>query len=264
MTKPFEGRVAVVTGGASGIGEACCRMLSERGARVVVTDRDVSRAEAVAKSIGATALALDIATLAANEACAATIEAELGPVDILVTCAGVLQRPLRAEELPEEDVHDVVRIDQIGTWNSAVAFGRRMALRGRGSIVTIGSIAGIRSMPLHAYSPAKAAVLEMTRCLAAEWGRSGVRVNAVSPGFTRTPALQKAIDSGERDVSLLEGNSAMGSMVTPEDIAEAICFLSSDAARAITGINLPVDAGWLVAGSWATYGGLPGPRGNAP
>ncbi|MFN3447172.1 MAG: SDR family NAD(P)-dependent oxidoreductase [Roseococcus sp.] len=262
--QPFAGRVAVVTGGASGIGEACCRLLAARGARVVVTDRDAARAEALARAIGAAAMALDVATQEANEACAAAIEAEIGPVEILVTSAGVLQRPLRAEELPEAVVQDVVRIDQIGTWNSAVAFGRRMALRGRGAIVTIGSIAGIRSMPLHAYSPAKAAVLEMTRCLAAEWGRSGVRVNAVSPGFTRTPALQRAIEAGERDATLLEGTSALGAMVTPEDIAEAVCFLCSDAARAITGVNLPVDAGWLVAGSWATYGGLPGPRGNAP
>lgn len=259
----FGGRVAVVTGGASGIGAACCRMLAARGARVAVADRDLARAEVVAREVGGTAFALDVATLAANEMAAAAIEAQLGLVDILVTSAGVIQRPLRAEELPERDVEDVVRIDQIGTWNSAVAFGRRMAVRGRGAIVTIASIAGIRSMPLHAYSPAKAAVIEMTRCLAAEWGRSGVRVNAVSPGYTRTPALQAAIDKGERDVTLLEATSALGRMVTPEDIAEAVCFLCSDAARAITGINLPVDAGWLVAGSWASYGGLPGPRGNA-
>lgn len=261
--RTFAGKVAAVTGGASGIGAACCRMLAARGARVAVTDRDLPRAEAIAREIGGIAVAHDVATMAANEAAAAAVEAQLGPVDILVTSAGVIQRPLRAEELPEKDVEDVIRIDQIGTWNSAVAFGRRMAVRGRGAIVTIASIAGIRSMPLHAYSPAKAAVIEMTRCLAAEWGRSGVRVNAVSPGFTRTPALQAAIDKGERDVSLLEGTSALGRMVTPEDIAEAVCFLSSDAAAVITGINLPVDAGWLAAGSWATYGGLPGPRGNA-
>ena len=261
--KIFAGRVAAVTGGASGIGAACCRILAARGARVAVLDRDLARAEAVAREVGGAAFALDVATMAANDAAAAAVEAQLGPVDIVVTSAGVIQRPLRAEDLPERDVEDVVRIDQIGTWNSAVAFGRRMAVRGRGAIVTIASIAGIRSMPLHAYSPAKAAVIEMTRCLAAEWGRSGVRVNAVSPGFTRTPALQAAIDKGERDVSLLEGNSALGRMVTPEEIAEAVCFLASDAARMITGINLPVDAGWLVAGSWATYGGLPGPRGNA-
>jgi NAD(P)-dependent dehydrogenase (short-subunit alcohol dehydrogenase family) len=260
----FAGRIAVITGGASGIGAACSRMLAERGARVVVTDRDLARAQALAGEIGGTALALDVGRRAANDDAAAEIEARLGPVDILVTSAGVLQRPLRAELLSEADVEEVVRIDQIGTWNSAVAFGARMARRGQGSIVTIASIAGMRSMPLHAYSPAKAAVIEMTRCLAAEWGRSGVRVNAVSPGFTLTPALAHAIAAGERDPGLLEGASAQGRMVTPEDIAEAVLFLASDAARSITGVNLPVDAGWLVAGSWATYGGLPPARGNQP
>lgn len=258
----FAGRIAVLTGGASGIGAAASRMLAARGAHVVVTDRDLPRAEALAREIGGTAMALDVGRRAANDEAAAEIEARLGPVEILVTSAGVLQRPLRAELLSEADVEEVVRIDQIGTWNSAVAFGGHMARRGRGAIITIASIAGERSMPLHAYSPAKAAVIEMTRCLAAEWGRSGVRVNAVSPGFTLTPALGAAIAAGERDPSLLEETSALGRMVTPEDIAEAICFLASDAARCITGINLPVDAGWLVAGSWATYGGLPPARGN--
>ncbi len=260
----FADRIAVITGGASGIGAACSRMLAQRGARVVVTDRDLARAEALAQEIGGTAMALDVSSRAANEDAAAEIEARLGAVDVLVTSAGVLQRPLPPEQLTEADVDEVVRIDQIGTWNSAVAFGTRMARRGRGAILTIASIAGERSMPLHAYSPAKAAVIEMTRCLAAEWGRSGVRVNAVSPGFTLTPALAGAIAAGERDPSLLENTSAMGRMVTPEDIAEAVCFLASDAARCITGINLPVDAGWLVAGSWATYGGLPPARGNLP
>jgi NAD(P)-dependent dehydrogenase (short-subunit alcohol dehydrogenase family) len=260
----FAGRIAVVTGGASGIGGACCRLLAGRGARVVVADRDLPRAEAVAAEIGGTAIALDVGTRAANEAAAAEVEATLGAVEVLVTSAGVIQRPLRAEALPEADVENVVRIDQIGTWNSAVAFGARMARRGGGAIVTIASIAGMRSMPLHAYSPAKAAVIEMTACLAAEWGRSGVRVNAVSPGYTLTPALAAAISAGERDPTLLEGTSALGRMVTPEDIAEAVAFLASDAARCITGINLPVDAGWLAAGSWASYGGLPPARGNAP
>jgi NAD(P)-dependent dehydrogenase (short-subunit alcohol dehydrogenase family) len=260
----FAGRIAVVTGGASGIGAACCRLLAARGARVVVADRDLPRAAAVAEEVGGTAVALDVGTRAANEDAAAEVEATLGPVEVLVTSAGVIQRPLRAEALAEADIEQVVRIDQIGTWNSAVAFGTRMARRGSGAVVTIASIAGMRSMPLHAYSPAKAAVIEMTRCLAAEWGRSGVRVNAVSPGYTLTPALAAAIAAGERDPTLLEGTSALGRMVTPEDIAEAVAFLASDAARCVTGINLPVDAGWLVAGSWASYGGLPPARGNAP
>jgi NAD(P)-dependent dehydrogenase (short-subunit alcohol dehydrogenase family) len=100
----------------------------------------------------------------------------------------------------------------------------------------------------------------MTECLAAEWGRSGVRVNAVSPGYTRTPALQAAIDRGQRDVTALEDNSALGRMVEPEEIAKAVAFLASGDAAAITGVNLPVDAGWLVATSWHTYKGLPGKR----
>jgi NAD(P)-dependent dehydrogenase (short-subunit alcohol dehydrogenase family) len=260
----FTGRVAVVTGGASGIGAACCRLLAERGARVVVADRDTARAQALAAELRSTALTLDVTSRDANEAAAAEVEAGLGPVDLLVTSAGIIQRPVRAEAMTEAEVEQVVRVDQIGTWNSAVAFGTRMARRGHGAIVTIASIAGMRSMPLHAYSPAKAAVIEMTRCLAAEWGRSGVRVNAVSPGYTLTPALGAAIAAGERDPTLLEQSSALGRMVTPEDIAEAVAFLASDAARSISGVNLPVDAGWLVAPSWGAYGGLPPTRGNTP
>ena len=260
----FVGRIAVVTGGASGIGAACCQMLAARGARVVVADLDRARAEALAAELGGLALALDVSTRDANEAAAAEVETRLGPVDLLVTSAGIIQRPVRADAMSEADIEQVVRVDQIGTFHSAVAFGTRMARRGRGAIVTIASIAGMRSMPLHAYAPAKAAVIEMTRCLAAEWGRSGVRVNAVSPGYTLTPALGAAIEAGERDPALLEQSSALGRMVTPDDIAEAVCFLASDAARCITGINLPVDAGWLAAGSWASYGGLPPAMGNQP
>jgi NAD(P)-dependent dehydrogenase (short-subunit alcohol dehydrogenase family) len=89
-----------------------------------------------------------------------------------------------------------------------------------------------------------------------------VRVNAVAPGYTRTPALQAAIDSGKRDVTALEQNSALGRMVEPAEIADAVAFLASDQARAITGVTLPVDAGWLVAGSWASYGGLRPARGG--
>jgi NAD(P)-dependent dehydrogenase (short-subunit alcohol dehydrogenase family) len=123
----------------------------------------------------------------------------------------------------------------------------------------------MRSMPLHAYAPAKAAVISITECLAAEWGPANVRVNAVSPGYTRTPALQAAIDRGERDVSSLAGNAALGRMVEPEEIAKVVAFLASADAAAMTGANIPVDCGWLVTPSWHTYGGLrtPAGRGNA-
>jgi NAD(P)-dependent dehydrogenase (short-subunit alcohol dehydrogenase family) len=256
MTGRFDGRVAVVTGGASGIGEACARLFAARGARVVIADLNQARAETVAGEIGGQAFAVDVTSAEAQEALAVRIEAEVGPVEIVVTSAGVGQRPLPPEELRLSTYERMLEIDLKGTYLTCLAFGRRMANRGRGAIVTIASITGMRSTPLHSYGPAKAAVINLTECLAAEWGRSGVRVNAISPGYTLTPLLKEAIAKGQRDPELLSSNSALGRMVEPEEIAEAAAFLVSDEAAAITGINLPVDCGWLVAGSWASYGGL--------
>lgn len=264
MTRALDGQVAVVTGGASGIGRACAIRLAELGARVAVVDVDKGGAEDVASSLpGAdhAAFALDVRSAEAIETAAMLIEGVMEPPDILVTSAGVIQSPLPPEELSLEDWDNVVAVDQRGVYLSCLAFGRRMAARGRGTIVNIASIAGMRSMPLHSYAPAKAAVISMTECLAAEWGRSGVRVNAVAPGYTRTPALQEAIDSGRRDPTALEQNSALGRLVDPGEIADAVAFLASDDAKAITGITLPVDAGWLVAGPWHSYGGLRPARG---
>jgi len=252
--------VAVVTGGASGIGAACCRELARRSYRLAVADIDEAAAAGVASATGGVAFAVDVADEAGVEHLAERVERALGPVDVLVTSAGVIQVPLPPETLSMATWDQVVRVDQRGTYVACVAFGRRMAERGGGAIVNIASIAGMRSMPLHAYAPAKAAVISITECLAAEWGRSGVRVNAVSPGYTRTPALQAAIDRGQRDVTALEENTALGRMVEPEEVARVVAFLASADAAAITGANLPVDAGWLVAPSWYTYKGLPGKR----
>src|SRR5690606_28333219 len=100
-----------------------------------------------------------------------------------------------------------------------------------------------------------------TECLAAEWGPRGVRVNCVSPGFTETPALARGFATGTLEADRLAASTALGRLVAPEEIARAVVFLASDWAGAITGVNLPVDAGYLVAGSWTSYGGL---RGGAP
>jgi len=254
--------IAVVTGGASGIGAACCRELAASGAKVVVLDRDLDRAEEVAKEIGGRAWRADVGDEKATEACAAAIEAEVGPVDVLVNSAGIIQVPMRPTEMMMSVYDDIIRVDQRGTYVASVAFGRHMVGRRRGSIINIASIAGMRSVPLHAYGPAKAAVIATTECLAAEWGPAQVRVNAVSPGYTRTPALQAAIDKGERDPSALASNAALGRLVEPSEIAKVVAFLASPLASAITGANVPVDCGWLVAPSWHTYGGLRNP-GNA-
>jgi len=255
MTGALSG-VAVVTGGASGIGAACARVLAARGATVAVLDRDEARAQALATEIGGKAYTADVGSEETVTAAAARIEAEMGPVGILVNSAGVIQVPVRPRELTMTTYDDVVRIDQRGTWVASVAFAAAMLQRRSGVIVNIASIAGMRSMPLHAYAPAKAAVISMTECLAAEWGPSGIRVLAVSPGYTRTPALQAAIDKGERDVSLLANNAALQRLVEPTEIANVVAFLASPEASAMTGVNVPVDCGWLAATPWNTYGGL--------
>ena len=254
--------IAVVTGGASGIGAACCRELAASGAKVVVLDCDLPRAEEVAKEIGGRAWCADVGDEKATQACAAAIEAEVGPVEVLVNSAGIIQVPVRPTEMMMSVYDDIIRVDQRGTYVASVAFGRHMVGRRRGSIINIASVAGMRSMPLHAYGPAKAAVIATTECLAAEWGPAQVRVNAVSPGYTGTPALQAAIDKGERDPSALASNAALGRLVEPSEIAKVVAFLASPLASAITGANVPVDCGWLVAPSWHTYGGLRNP-GNA-
>ena len=252
----FNGRVAVVTGGASGIGAACVRKLATLGARVAIADRRQDAAEAVAGECGARAFAMDVGEEVSVKAAADAVEAALGPVDVLVNCAGVLQRTLPPGELTLAEWDFVVRIDLRGTYLCCSEFGVRMATRGRGAIVNIASVAGMRSGPLHAYGPAKAGVLSLTETLAAEWGPKGVRVNAVSPGFTHTPALDKGMVTKTLDAATMAAHSALGRLVRADEIAAAVVFLASDLASAVTGANLPVDAGYLVATPWASYGGL--------
>jgi len=194
------------------------------------------------------------------EPLAQRIEQEVGPVSMLVNAAGIIQGPmLRPQELSFETVERIFRVNLLGTHAACVAFGSRMVRRGAGAIVNLASIAGMRSTPLHAYGPMKAAVIQLTENFATEWGPSGVRVNCLSPGPVLTPALQQAIDAGQRDRTQMEGCAASGRIVLPVEVANAAAFLLSDAASAITGVNLPVDHGWLVASSWASFGGLRAP-----
>jgi NAD(P)-dependent dehydrogenase (short-subunit alcohol dehydrogenase family) len=252
----LKDRVAVVTGGASGIGAACCRLMAARGARVIVADVNADAAKMIAAEIGGVSYVVDVRDADAIEALAEKSESEVGPADILVTSAGIVQAPLPPEELALDVYDNVIAVNLRGTYLTAMAYGLRMVQRRCGSIVTISSVTAERSVPLHAYAPSKAAVTNMTMNLAAEWGRAGIRVNTVEPGYTRTPALQDQIDRGHRDRTLLEENSTLGRMVEPDEIAKAVAFLASDEASAITGIALPVDVGFFSAGSWHPYGGV--------
>lgn len=250
----MTGETAVVTGGASGIGAACARQLAAAGHRVIVADIAKDAGRAMADQIGGNFLALDVSDEAAISHAAQRLGEDHGPIGILVNSAGIIQPPLPPETLPMERWDAVMRINLRGTYLCCRSFAPAMIGQGGGSIVNIASITGMRPMPLHAYGPSKAAVISMTQSLAVTWGRKGVRVNAVSPGYTLTPAIEDAARKGERDLSVLAGLSALGRMVDPDDVASVVAFLCSDAASAITGANIPVDCGILPALSWTPYG----------
>ena len=248
--------VAVVTGAASGIGAACARAFAAEGHQVVLADRRVEDAERLAAEFGGRAIAVDVSEEASVAAAAQAVMDAFGRVDILVNSAGVLQRTLPPGQLTMKEWDFVVHVDLRGTYLCCAEFGQRMVAGGGGAIVNIASVAGMRSGPLHAYGPAKAGVISLSECLAAEWGPSGVRVNTVSPGFTATPALSKGIDTHTLEEENLKAATVLNRLVKADEIAAAVAFLASPAASAITGINLPVDCGYLVATPWASYGGL--------
>ncbi len=254
---------AVVTGGGSGIGEACARRLAAEGHAIAILDTNATRGMEVAadlKSSGAKAEAFecDVSDLAAIEGLARQIESDLGPVEILIPAAGILQN---AETVLDMDVeaHDRIwRINYHGSLHTARAFGRSMVERGRGSIVFIGSTNSVAPFPLPAYSPSKTAILRLMELLAVEFGRCGVRVNGVAPTYTLTPALKARIESGERDLEVIRKSGAIDIVVEPRHVADAVNFLCSDQAVAITGVMLPIDAGWKVATLYRAYaGGVP-------
>ena len=253
---PDAAGVAVVIGGGNGIGEATCRLMHERGWQIVVADKDRRAAERVASDTGGHAVALDIAVAADVERAASDIESARGPVAALVVAAAMFQDVLPPDQLPMDVWERTMQVNLTGTYLANRAFGTRMAAAGSGSIVNIASIAAIASMPVHAYGTSKAAVVALTRNLASEWGRAGVRVNAVSPGSTLVPRVEERIRSGRYAANPADF-TALGRMVRPNEVAEAIEFLASSRASAITGVNLLVDAGWDVASTWAQYGGVP-------
>lgn len=258
--------LAVVTGGARGVGAAAARKFTALGHAVAIVDVDAERGPALATELrhqGAAARfeACDVSDAAAVDELAARLQAEWGPAAVLVTAAALIPD---TDALMTMDLamHDRMwRVNYHGTLHACRSFGRAMVQAGRGAIVTVGSINSVLPMPLPAYNPGKAAIARMTQLLACELGRHGVRINCVAPTYVMTPELQARVDSGRRDLAQMMRLHALPALPTPADVAEAIAFLCAPEACTITGILLPVDSGFLSAASYMTYsGGVPWPR----
>lgn len=254
-----EGRIVVVTGGGSGIGRATALKFAGQGDHVIVADINRAGADETVARIGAAGGAATAAeaNVADEGSVASLLEAAeaVGPTAVLVNCAGILQNAARVEDMDLAEHDRVWDVNYRGTFLCCRAFGPAMAARGKGAIVNIGSIAGFEMFPLPAYSPSKAAIHQLTKVLAGDLGPRGVRANAVAPGFVMTEALRARVQAGERDVSVMEAQKPLRRVVEPDEIADAILFLASDAARAITGTTLPVDNGWLAGLAYTTYAG---------
>lgn len=251
--------IVAITGGAGGIGEATARRLIEDGKTVVLLDYDADAAKRVADRLGCHAGVIDVTDRLSIEAAAERIEREIGPVTGLVCGAAVFENPHAPGETDPELWSRVMETNLSGTFWTATTFGRRMVERRKGSVVTLGSMVGMGSSPLFAYGTSKAGIASVSASLAVAWGRSGVRVNCVSPGPTLTPALAASYERGERDPVARLKFTALGRIADPHEVANVIAFLLSDQASAVTGIEMPVDCGIMAAQIWSLYNGVPEP-----
>jgi NAD(P)-dependent dehydrogenase (short-subunit alcohol dehydrogenase family) len=230
----LDGRVAFVTGGAQGIGRAAAEALKEAGARVITGD--LSGADIV----------LDVRDSARVTAVADAIAREHGRIDILVNNAGIARSETAAEDVADEHWLNVLDVNLNGSFWCARAFGRHMLAQGSGSIVNVGSMSGLivnRPQPQSYYNASKAAVHQLTKSLAAEWGPRGVRVNAVAPTYINTPINAFADREGEMYKRWVDG-TPMGRLGEAHEIASVILFLASDAASLMTGAVVVADGGY--------------------
>ncbi len=253
MTPASDPRpVAVVTGAATGIGWATARLLAAEGHRLGLLDLDGARAQARAAELGPDhlGLACDVAAEAdAGAAIARTLE-RFGRIDVLVNNAGIGDQSAATVDQTVERFDQVLHTHLRGTFLMCRATAAHMLARKRGAIVNLGSIAGMAGIPgRNAYSAAKAGIVAMTRSMACEWARGGIRVNAVAPGYTRTALVEELEARHAIDTQGIAARTPMGRLARPEEIAAVIAFLASDRASYVTGATIPADGGWLALGA---------------
>lgn len=244
---PFSitGRTALVTGGAKGIGRACAEALAAAGAKVIIADMDDAAGRTAAKELGGEFVHLNVTDRAQVEAVAKDVTARHGALDILINNAGIVQNG-PSESVAAADWQRVIDVNLNGVFYCAQSFGKEMVAAGKGSIVSISSICGsvtVYPQPQAAYNASKAAVNLLTKSLAVEWAKTGVRVNAVAPGYTATELTIAGRSKPEWYNTWMQ-MTPMGRLGEPREVANAVLFLASDAASYITGTVLMVDGGY--------------------
>jgi NAD(P)-dependent dehydrogenase (short-subunit alcohol dehydrogenase family) len=248
----LEGKVAVITGGTSGIGRALSIGLANAGADVIATARrqqQVDETAAAIEELGRTTLRLasDVCDRSSLEAILTAALQRFGKVDILINCAGRIKRAPTLTML-EDEWTAILDTNLTGTLRACQVFGRHMLERGYGRIVNIASLNSFVALSeVAAYAASKAGVVSLTRSLAVEWSKKGVTVNAIAPGVFRTELNAQLLDSTPRGQELLM-RTPMGRFGKTEELIGAAIYLSSDAASFVTGQTLVVDGGFLASG----------------
>ncbi len=241
----LAGRVALITGGGTGIGLEIARCMVAAGATVVITGRRESVLQASAADLGAGAhyLVNDVSDLSGSDALIEQVEADFGPLDILVNNAGInMKKP--ALEVTDEDFSRIIHTNLNAVFALTRAAGKRMVARRSGTIIMISSMAAYYGIDrVVAYAASKSAVEGMVKVLASEFSAQGVRVNAIAPGFIETEMSRTAMNSDPDRRDRAMRRTPMGKFGKPSDIGHAAVFLASEGARYVTGVSLPVDGG---------------------
>lgn len=255
----LAGRVAIVTGSSMGIGEAIAAAFLEQGARVVVNSRDPGRAAAAAARLQARTggethpVAADVSTRAGVDRLVGTALERWGRLDVMVNNAGT-SMIAPSVELSEAEWRRTLDLNLTGAFLGCQAAARVMLPRRSGVILNIGSILGAVGLPRRAaYCASKHGLVGLTRVLGTEWGRHGVRVNCINPGYIKTPMDVHDQAVGDYTDADIERRTPSGRFGTPEEVAACAAWLASDDAAYVTGACIDVDGGWLAYGGWGNY-----------